>query len=207
MNEKLFNYLITEVLVHPYWTGLFFMGLASGTVRVVMPTLIYVSKLKKLNAPVNNRSSLRGFVPSMGGVAIFIGYVVSVNLAVMLLANRQQFIMLVVFNICLFLFLVMGMIDDIIGVRAWVKLRLQIVLALAFVFLTDIRIPSFNGVLGIETLPVWASILFSAFVMVVLINAVNLIDGIDGLAASQVLLVSAIFCLLYPSDAADRSTL
>jgi UDP-N-acetylmuramyl pentapeptide phosphotransferase/UDP-N-acetylglucosamine-1-phosphate transferase len=52
------------------------------------------------------------------------------------------------------------------------------------------RIDSFHGVLGIYEIPYVASILFTVFVFIVIINGINLIDGIDGLAAGVSILIS-----------------
>lgn len=197
MNTIFFKELAEFAINHPYWMGLVFIVLSILIVYKIIPSLILVSKLKNLTAKVNSRTSHSGSVPNLGGVAVFIAYFIVVNLAAMLVAKNDEFIMLVVFNICLLLFVVIGVIDDIIGVNYRTKLLFYFFLSLSFVFLTDIRIPSFFGLLFIETLPLWASVLFSAFVLVIMVNAINLIDGIDGLASMQVLLTSAILIIVF----------
>lgn len=57
----------------------------------------------------------------------------------------------------------------------------------------DVRITSFEGILGIYDIPYWPSILSSMFIFIALINAVNLIDGIDGLASGFGILASTFF--------------
>jgi UDP-N-acetylmuramyl pentapeptide phosphotransferase/UDP-N-acetylglucosamine-1-phosphate transferase len=60
-------------------------------------------------------------------------------------------------------------------------------------FLADIRITSFQGFLGIYELDAGFSYVFTFLVIVGVTNAINLIDGMDGLAGSIVLLISLIF--------------
>ena len=42
-----------------------------------------------------------------------------------------------------------------------------------------------HGVLGVYDLPIWASLSFTIFVVIVITNGFNLIDGIDGLAGGD----------------------
>lgn len=63
--------------------------------------------------------------------------------------------------------------------------------------LEDVRITNFHGLLGIGELPYFISILFSIFVFALVINALNLIDGIDGLAASIAILGSLSFGIFF----------
>jgi len=65
--------------------------------------------------------------------------------------------------------------------------------ALLVVVLADVRIGTFHGMFGLETLPYWFSILFSIFVFIALINCFNLLDGIDGLASGMGIVISLIF--------------
>jgi UDP-N-acetylmuramyl pentapeptide phosphotransferase/UDP-N-acetylglucosamine-1-phosphate transferase len=54
-----------------------------------------------------------------------------------------------------------------------------------------------HGVLGIYELPIWASVSFTIFVVIVITNAFNLIDGVDGLAAGVGLIASTTFCFWF----------
>jgi UDP-N-acetylmuramyl pentapeptide phosphotransferase/UDP-N-acetylglucosamine-1-phosphate transferase len=56
--------------------------------------------------------------------------------------------------------------------------------------LGDIRITSFYGIFGIQELSLWMSYAFSFFVAIVVVNSINLIDGIDGLASGMVAILS-----------------
>jgi len=71
--------------------------------------------------------------------------------------------------------------------------------------MADIRITSMYGIFGIEELPDWMSILFSVLVYTVVVNAFNLIDGVDGLAAGVGLIASSSFGLwfMFAGDSAD----
>ncbi|MEY4111474.1 MAG: hypothetical protein RLZZ46_1830, partial [Bacteroidota bacterium] len=76
-----------------------------------------------------------------------------------------------------------GVKDDIIGTAPIKKLTAHILVAMVIVLMANIRIRSLHGIFGIYEIPLWASIFISLFTIIVVINAFNLIDGIDGLAA------------------------
>lgn len=75
-----------------------------------------------------------------------------------------------------------GILDDLFEVGAKFKLLVQLFVACAFP-VCGLYINSFYGELGVDALPLWFAYPFSVFVTVLIVNAINLIDGIDGLAA------------------------
>ena len=73
-----------------------------------------------------------------------------------------------------------------------IVLVVGVVIAVLVVF-ADIRLTSLYGVFGFEELGYFYSIIFSLFTMIVIINAFNLIDGINGLSGSVSTLVALFF--------------
>ena len=64
--------------------------------------------------------------------------------------------------------------------------------------MADIRIYDMHGIFGVyQKLDLWQSYLLSFFVYIVIINAVNLIDGLDGLAAGIGFLASVAFGFIF----------
>lgn len=115
-------------------------------------------------------------IPRMGGLAIYAGFMVAVLASVHL--NRELFGLLLGGTVIL----IIGIIDDLIQLSAKVKLLGQIMAAIVLV-LFDIRIEwltnPFGDMIYVEYLSVPLTILW----VVGLTNTVNLIDGLDGLAA------------------------
>jgi UDP-N-acetylmuramyl pentapeptide phosphotransferase/UDP-N-acetylglucosamine-1-phosphate transferase len=62
---------------------------------------------------------------------------------------------------------------------------------------TDTRILGLSGLFGVTILPYWISVGFTLFVYLLLINAYNLIDGVDGLAGTLALFASAAFAFVF----------
>ena len=91
----------------------------------------------------------------------------------------------------------LGIKDDLIALAARKKFLGQLISTGIVIFLTDVRITSFEGLLGIGELSYLASVLFTVFVFILVINAFNLIDGIDGLAGAIGIIASISFGLFF----------
>ena len=100
------------------------------------------------------------------------------------------------FLLSLLLVYAAGIVDDIIGLNANIKFFIQIVAA-SILPLCGLCINNLYGLLGIYEVPACIGIPLTVFVIVFIDNAINLIDGIDGLAASLSLIA---LCSLRSND-------
>jgi UDP-GlcNAc:undecaprenyl-phosphate GlcNAc-1-phosphate transferase len=98
-----------------------------------------------------------------------------------------------------------GVLDDLQGMRARVKLSGQVVVALV-AFGLGLSIDRLDGPWGSVALGVWALPLTVAWIVAV-INAVNLIDGLDGLASGVALTALAAFFLIASAGGSVPPTL
>lgn len=145
-------------------------------------TPIVISILKKANigdAP-GGRKIHKKFTPSMGGIAFMVATYVA--LAIWGWQFPIPDIRYLLGAIALMFFV--GLRDDLVELKAKHKILGQLVAVLLVVVAGDIRIKEFHGFLGIYDLPLIISYFFSAFVLLALTNAFNLIDGLDGLAST-----------------------
>ena len=149
----------------------------------VFPAIIYLSYAKKLTKKPNNRSSHNKLVPTMGGLAIFIGISISIALVTIIMGDKAEVseILSLVTTTTILLFI--GIKDDLMEISSRKKFLTQLVAALLLILLTGNHITNFYGLLGIHSIPRLLCIGFTVFVYILIINAYNLIDGIDGLAA------------------------
>lgn len=95
-----------------------------------------------------------------------------------------------------FLLYFIGILDDLIGVTAWIKFVVQFVVAVSFP-LCGLYIDSLYGFLGIYELPIIVSYVLTVFITLLIINAINLIDGIDGLATGISLIALAVYAVIF----------
>lgn len=70
---------------------------------------------------------------------------------------------------------------------------MQIIAVLLIIIPNGLVISNLGGVFGVHEIPYWGGILLTAFTMIVVINAYNLIDGVDGLAGGVGIIASAFF--------------
>ena len=148
----------------------------------------------------NSRSVHTQPIPRLGGVAIFLAF--NTGLLLLLIAydqlgrNPQAFkdILMKVMPAATVIF-TLGLLDDVLDLRAWIKFVVQIGAALMLYFNgMQIQELSFLSGLGINQLGTAVSIGLTILWVVTITNAFNLIDGLDGLAAgSAFFATSAVF--------------
>ena len=168
-----------------------------GTLLLVMyfiRKVIYISHQKHLfDEPTESRKIHIGQTPNLGGIAIFTAMMFAT--CVMLSFTTIAYVNYLSFS-CLLLFIT-GLTDDLVGMDPYKKIGAQFVSALALTLFSGFRITSFYGLFGIHEIPFALSIIVSVVLIVYLVNAFNLIDGINCLAASIGLLTSAILAFYF----------
>jgi len=173
-------------MIIPYLNILYSFLSALFISYIAIPKLIqFALKLKLLDA-AGDRSSHQVSTPFFGGIAIFTGVVFSLIFWADNFENIQYTL------VSILIVFIVGLIDDLRAISAFKKLIGQIIATLVLILLGDLQIDNMHGVLGIYELPIWASVSFTIFVVIVIINGFNLIDGIDGLAGGLGLISS--FC-------------
>lgn len=152
-----------------------------------IPSIIRIAHDKHLFDVPNGRTIHKHLTPRLGGAAIFIGFMSALTVFGDLTHGVQQLLAggVILFGI--------GLKDDIVTVSAFKKFFVQILATGIVLFIADIRITSFQGFMGIHELETGISYAFTLLMIVGLTNAVNLIDGLDGLAGSITLIISATF--------------
>ena len=171
-----------------YYSILGFL-LGFGIVIFTIPPLIRVSITKNLYDTPNERKVSKTIVPTLGGVAIFIGFILSTIMA----TDYYVFSELKYIIAAVILMFFIGLKDDMIDISAVKKLSVQIATACILIGLGNFRFTNLQGAFGLYELNYVASFVITLFTMIGLINAFNLIDGIDGLASSISIVISSVF--------------
>ncbi|WP_412984124.1 MraY family glycosyltransferase [Pontimicrobium sp. IMCC45349] len=155
--------------------------------------LMYVAIKKQLVDVPDSRSEHSKIVPTLGGVSVFISLVLVMSLAGALL-NSRMFLILTGGTTMLFF---LGLKDDLIVLSPKKKFLGQLLVSFLLVIITDTRLIGFSNIFSVVELPYVVSVLFTVFVFILIINAYNLIDGVDGLAGSVALCAAIVFGVLF----------
>jgi UDP-N-acetylmuramyl pentapeptide phosphotransferase/UDP-N-acetylglucosamine-1-phosphate transferase len=157
-----------------------------------IPSIITIAKLKGLYDSHSDRKLHTSKIPRLGGLAIFASFALSVCLWGGPDMPRLQYL-----SAGLIILFFSGLKDDIIMLSPVNKLIMQIFSAGLVCGIEGLRITNFQGILGIYDLPVWVSIFISMFTLIVITNAFNLIDGVDGLAGGLGLIISLTYSIWF----------
>jgi len=155
---------------------------------LLMPLIIGLLKRKNLVDTPGRRKIHKEQVPSLGGIGIIGGLAAALTIWL-------TFSGIIAYKYVLAgigLLFIAGIRDDLIPISARVKLFVQI-LAAVIVVLSGVLINSAYGLFGIEALGITLKVFFTIGFIIFFTNSYNLIDGLDGLAGTVALIISAFF--------------
>ena len=192
------NILDQEIILEFFRANyeLFIACVLLGTFAVsfyLIPKVLWVSKERNLMTSVNERSAHSIAVPSFGGVAFYITLILVLSI---LQSMRLTFVGNHLIAAITILFMV-GLKDDLVISSAKVKLIGQITAALFVIFSPELELTSLYGFLGIYEIYPLVGILLKGLIVISLINAYNLIDGIDGLGAITGIIISGVYAWVF----------
>lgn len=146
-----------------------------------IPSLIEIARRNDIFDEPNKRSSHVLLTPFLGGIGIFLGIIISFfvfapieNIQSIQSGKYLLIAIIVMFSI--------GLKDDLTPTKPFKKLLGQIITA-GFVVAAGICLTNLQGILGIGEIPEVIGIGLTVLSIVYIINAFNLIDGINGLSA------------------------
>jgi len=153
-----------------------------------MPLVIRIAKKKHFVVRPNKRMSHNGEVPNIGGIDICFSFLLTYIVFEFNEFQESQFLLLGVFAI-----MAVGLVDDILILSPKAKLLGETLAGIALIGFADIRLTHLHGLLGIQEIGLIPSYIISIFVLLAIINAINLIDGVDGLASG----LGMLYCLFF----------
>lgn len=173
--------------------------------RVAIPRIILVAKRKRLFDIPDARKIHSRQIPRLGGMSFLPGMLIayffirgiqcSVGGPDMPLTEFVYQKTIFYFFTGLITIAAVGLWDDISGLSYQYKLIAQLFVALLLVLPVG-PIDNLGGLFGLHVLPVWISTPFIVIVVMVIINAFNLIDGMDGLCSGLSLITFSTLTVL-----------
>ncbi len=146
---------------------------------VAIPTIIRVTRMTGWLDSPDERKVHSKPIPRLAGTAIF----ASISIVALLVFDNECIGYMNSFLASLIILFFIGIKDDILITAPLTKFLGQLVAVSLVVFLGDVRITNLHGFFHIFYIPDWIGIGITVFVFLIIINAFNFIDGIDGLAS------------------------
>ena len=173
---------------------------------VIIPRILVISHKKRLYDVPDSRKVHTTPVPRLGGLSFFPVILMSMFLVIGFrlyfwdmdtssLSFNMLYEYLFLFVGMTLLYLV-GVCDDLVGVGYRYKFAVQIAAAFLLV-LSGNWFDSLGGLFGIYSVPAWMGMPFTVFIVVYITNAINLIDGIDGLASGLCCIALSVLSVIF----------
>ena len=167
--------------------------LSSLVTTVVYPFVLrYALKHRIVDNP-DARKLHRLPVPVMGGVAVYAG-ILAGCLAMSILVSGASISWSIM---AMTIMLVLGVWDDINNLPAIFRLIVQFGIVGAYMVFTGYYIDNFYGLFGIHEISLWVGIPLSLVAGVGTINAINMIDGIDGYSSGYCIMACVSFAVVF----------
>lgn len=168
---------------------------------IFTPFIIKICKNNNLFDQPNGRKVHKLAIPRLGGTLFMPSMGVGVTTALIiqyggLHENFDINISAILLSVGALLIYLIGILDDLNGMKAWHKFIIQFVTALFFP-LCNLSINNLHGLFGVNEIPIFISYPLTLFVILLIVNAMNLIDGIDGLSSSLAILILIALTFLF----------
>ncbi|WP_316811405.1 MraY family glycosyltransferase [Pedobacter heparinus] len=158
-----------------------------------IPSIIFIARERNLYDDLGHLRKLhKPGISRLGGVAIFVSFTITLLFWGITDPSLPVNYLL---TACIMLFAI-GIKDDLAGVNHHTKLIIQFMASLTLSIPGNIRFSNLHGLFGIYELSYFPGVILSILILMFLINAFNLIDGIDGLAATTGIIVNSVFSVL-----------
>ena len=181
------------------WLSVILMFVAFVVTSILYPYVLAFARKHNIVDNPSARKLQRVPVPVMGGTAVFIGFLITVAIGMFVLPSER----IIKITSLLFVMYVIGVWDDIKDVSAAFRFLVELV-----ILLLDVEMNDLHGLFGISEIPDSVSVPLSLIAGVGIMNAINLIDGVDGYCSSYGVMACTVFaCVFYQAGAWPAFTL
>ena len=173
-------------IIIPFFTALLLVGW-------IHPRLVKIALLKNIVDNPDARKLQRTPVPVLGGVAVFFGVVIAIGC----MSSVVDCSGLPVVIMAMMAMLYTGTMDDILSLSPGLRFVIEIVVVLLLIFVGGYCIDDFHGLWNIGRVSYWCAVPLTVVAAVGIINAINLVDGVNGLSSGYCIMACLIFGTLF----------
>ena len=173
-------------IIIPFFIALLLVGW-------IHPRLVKIALLKNIVDNPDARKLQRTPVPVLGGVAVFFGVVIAIGC----MSSVVDCSGLPVVIMAMMAMLYTGTMDDILSLSPGLRFVIEIVVVLLLIFVGGYCIDDFHGLWNIGRFSDWYAVPLTVVAAVGIINAINLVDGVNGLSSGYCIMACLIFGTLF----------
>ena len=159
----------------------------------IHPKVLKIAILKNIVDNPDARKLQRNPVPVLGGIAVFFGITLGLCCSQSIFNSASTFMLISAMLIMLYT----GSMDDIIDLSPGIRFLIEILVIAWLMYTSRSSINCFWGLWGVSTIPQWISYPLTIFAAVGIINAINLIDGVNGLSSGFCFMSSVLFAIFF----------
>ena len=159
----------------------------------IHPKILRIAILKNIVDNPDARKLQRNPVPVMGGMAVFFGIIIGICSSQAIFNCPNAFMLTTAMLIMLYI----GTMDDIIDLSPKMRFIVEILIVAWLMYVNNSSINNFWGLWGVDSIPMWFSWPLTIFAAVGVINAINLIDGVNGLSSGFCFMASTLFAFVF----------
>ena len=159
----------------------------------IHPKILKIAIMKNLVDNPDARKLQRNPVPVMGGIAVFFGIAIGLCSSQTMFNSPNIFMLFTAMLVMLYV----GTIDDIISLTPTIRFIIEIAIIMWLMTVSNTSMDCFWGLWGVHTIPLWLAWPLTIFAAVGIINAINLIDGVNGLSSGFCFMASVLFAIMF----------
>ena len=168
----------------------------------IHPKVLKIALLKNIVDNPDARKLQRNPVPVMGGIAVFFGIAIGLCCSQAIFNSASTFMLISAMLVMLYT----GTMDDIIDLSPTIRFIIEILVIVWLMYASNSSINCFWGLWGVSTIPQWISYPLTVFAAVGIINAINLIDGVNGLSSGFCFMSSVLFAIFFYTTGSKTMT-
>ncbi len=156
----------------------------------------YILRIAKMKNIVDNpdaRKLQRVPVPVLGGIVVYFGIIISMVFSELMISTSSLYAVMGVITIMLYV----GTMDDILSLKWYTRFIAQIITVLILIGVNNYSLNCFHGLWGLYDIPGYFAVPLTVFACVGIINAINLIDGVNGLSSGYCIMACLVFAIWY----------
>ncbi len=159
----------------------------------IHPLVVKIATEKNIVDNPNARKLQRVPIPVLGGCAVLFGILLGIGFTSTHCGCPSLFIIITAMTIMLYT----GTMDDILSLSPRLRFVIEIMVVILLMMANNQSINNFYGLWGLDAIPQWIAFPLTIFAAVGIINAINLIDGVDGLSSGYGVMASIAFAILF----------